>query len=69
MLIEKVVRKANLQDSSEIKENLAYWMSKSPEERVSAVETIRRMHHGSLPRLQRCVRVIKFSEVDSADNE
>ncbi len=61
-MIEKVVRKANLQDFSEIKENLAYWMSKSPAERVAAVETIRRMHHGNLPRLQRCIRVIQRSQ-------
>ncbi len=61
-MIEKVVRKANLQDFLEIKENLAYWLSKSPEERVAAVEYLRREHYGSLPRLQRTARVIQRAQ-------
>jgi hypothetical protein len=61
-MIEKVVRKANLQEFSEIKENLAYWLSKSPEERVEAVEFLRRMLYGSLPRIQKCVRIVRLGE-------
>lgn len=41
-MIEKVVRKVNMQDFSEVRENLAYWLGKTPEERVGAVELLRR---------------------------
>ena len=46
-MIRKVIKKANLRDFSEVKENLSYWLSKTPEERVEAVEYLRRTLHGS----------------------
>jgi hypothetical protein len=55
-LIKKIVKKNNLEDFSEVKENLAYWLSKTPEERITAVEHLRRQKHGSSARLQRTVR-------------
>jgi len=58
-MIEKVVRKANLSDFSEVKENLAYWLSRTPSERVEAVEELRRQQHGDSARLQRVARVIE----------
>jgi len=58
-MIEKVVRKGNLRDCSEVKENLSYWLSKSPEERVAAVEFLRRQRHGNTARLQRTARVVQ----------
>jgi hypothetical protein len=58
-MIEKVVRKANLRKFSEIRENLAYWLSKSPAERVEAVEHLRRQFYGNPARLQRCARVVQ----------
>ena len=58
-MIEKVVRKANLSDFSETEENLKYWLSRPPEERVSAVEVLRRRQHGDTLRLQRVARVIE----------
>jgi len=60
-MIKKVVKKGKLEDFSEVKENLAYWLSKSPEERVEAVEFLRRQRHGSSERLQRVVKVIQRS--------
>jgi hypothetical protein len=60
-MIEKVVKKGELEDFPEVKENLAYWLSKSPEERVAAVEFLRRQRHGSSARLQRVVKVIQRS--------
>ena len=36
-MIEKVVRKGNMKDFVEVKENFAYWLSKTAEERVAAV--------------------------------
>ena len=60
-MIKKVMQKKNFKKFSEVKENLAYWLSKTPEERVAAVEHLRRQHHGSSARLQRTVRIIKRS--------
>ena len=40
-MIEKVVRKFDLAEFSEIEENLAYWLSRPPAERVAAVELLR----------------------------
>jgi len=61
-MIEKVVRKENMKDFVEVKENLAYWLSKTPEERVGAVEYLRRQLNGSSTRLQRSARVIQRSQ-------
>lgn len=58
-MIKKVVKKMSLKDSSSPKEDLAYWLSKTPEERVAAVDYLRRQRHGNLPRLQRTARVIQ----------
>lgn len=61
-MIEKVVRKENLKDFSEVKENLAYWLSRKPEERVAALEQLRRQHNGSSARLQRSACVIQHPQ-------
>ncbi len=61
-MIERVVRKGNLKDFVEVKENLFYWLSKTPDERVAAVEYLRRQYHGSSARLQRSARIIQRSQ-------
>ena len=60
-MIEKVVKKQNLEDhkSNSIIDDLEYWLAKTPEERVSTVEFLRRQYHGRTARLQRLARVIK----------
>ncbi len=60
-MMQKVVNKRNLRDFSSIKEDLIYWLNKTPEERVAAVDYLRKQYHGSTERLQRSVRVIKRS--------
>lgn len=60
-MIEKVVTRRKLNDPDAIKADLAYWLSKTPEERVGAVEILRKQRHGDAIRLQRVVRVIKRS--------
>jgi hypothetical protein len=59
-MIQKVVRKAQLSEFSEIKENLDYWLSRPPSERIEAVELLRRQHHGSAIRFQRVYRLIQI---------
>ena len=61
-MAEKVVRKGKMKDFVEVKENLAYWLSKTPEERVAAVEYLRRQLNGSSARLQRSACVIQRSQ-------
>ncbi len=63
-MIEKVVKKGKLADFSEIRENLRYRLSKTPEERVSAVEELRRQRHGDMGRIQRCARVVDLGRED-----
>lgn len=60
-MIQKVVHKSNLRDLSEVKENLSCWLSRMPEERVAAVEYLRRQCYGSTERLQRSARVVQLS--------
>jgi hypothetical protein len=60
-MIQKVVKKRNLKDFSEVKDNLTYWLSKTPEERVAALEYLRRQQNGSSARLQRSAYVVQRS--------
>ena len=60
--IEKIVKKSSLDEISSIQEDLAFWLDKSPEERVSAVEYLRRQYDGNTARLQRSARVIQLTQ-------
>jgi len=44
---------------SSISNDLAYWLSRTSEERILTVEYLRRQYHGSTARLQRSARVIE----------
>lgn len=59
--MEKVFRKILLKDKRNY--DLEYWLSKTAEERISAIEFLRQQFYetkdGSPPRLQRVIRVIK----------
>jgi hypothetical protein len=57
-MIKKVVKKAKL-SSKAAGNDLKYWLSRTPEERISAVEILRRQMHGDNQRLQRVARVTK----------
>ncbi|MBU1260611.1 MAG: hypothetical protein KKE31_04100 [Planctomycetes bacterium] len=43
---------------SEIKENLQYWLTKTPQERLEVVDYLRSQVNGNTERLQRVVKVI-----------
>ena len=58
-MIEKVVKKYDKKETSSVKEDLAYWLSKTPEERIEAIEILRRQLHGNTERLQRTARIIQ----------
>jgi len=61
-MFQKVVNRHDLNGFSSIKEDLAYWLSKTPDERVATVDYLRRQYHGSSNRLQRSARVIQRTE-------
>ncbi|MCX5632683.1 MAG: hypothetical protein NTW93_03280 [Phycisphaerae bacterium] len=58
-MIKKVVAKKRLGEFSEIRENLEHWLSKTPQERLAAVDLLRRQRYGEI-RLQKVVRIIKL---------
>lgn len=60
-MIQKVVNIVSLKDSSSAKRDLTYWLSKSPEERVSAVDFLRRQYYGNSGRLQKVVNIIQHT--------
>jgi hypothetical protein len=57
-MIRKVIQKHDLDKYSEIKQNLEYWLSRPPEERLAAVDSLRREYYGDLPLIQKVARVI-----------
>lgn len=54
--MEKVLVKRKLGEST-VQEDLAYWLSRPAEERLEAVEILRRRYYGTLPRMERVVVV------------
>ena len=40
-------------------DDLKYWLAKTPDERIEAVEILRKQYHGNTVRLQRSVRIIQ----------
>ncbi len=60
--IEKIVVKKKMTKNDEQSENLKFWLSKSPQERIEAVEILRRQYAECSERLQRVVRIIKLKK-------
>ena len=58
----KTVQKHDMENYSEIRQNLEYWLSRPPEERLAAVDNLRRQYYGDSHRLQRVVRVIQQAQ-------
>jgi len=56
--MEKVIQKKNLHDTTP-SDDLAWWLTRSPEERIEAVEILRRQLNGNAERLQRVARIIE----------
>jgi hypothetical protein len=60
--MKPAVRIVRQQDQA--REDLLYWLARTPQERIAAVELLRRQHHGeepadAEPRLQRVCRVVQ----------
>ena len=52
----KVIKKSS---NSATNDDLSYWLTKTPEERLSCVEFLRRQYHGNTARLQRFIKVVQ----------
>jgi hypothetical protein len=59
-MIMKCVKIGKLKRSSQ-KDDLKYWLGKTPDERIEAVETLRKQYHGNTQGLQRVYRVVQLS--------
>ena len=58
-LNRKAISTGRLTDASDEK---AYWLSKSPSERVMAIETMRRIIYGNNPSSKRFQRVLEITQ-------
>jgi hypothetical protein len=56
--MDKVINVKNLSDLKP-SNDLSWWLSRPPEERIEAVEILRRQYHGNTERLQRVARIIE----------
>jgi len=61
-MIEKTVHKHRLDKHLEIRQNLEYWLSRAPEERLAAVDFLRGQLYGNTKRLQRTSRIVQRSK-------
>ncbi len=69
-MIQKIVKKGAVDELSSIKEDLAFWLSKPPEERVAAVDFLRRQYNGNTARLQRSVgRKKDLADIEALDEK
>ena len=56
--LQRVARMTTFDEERRERPSLAYWLSRPPEERIAAVEFLRRQFHGPGARLRRVHRVI-----------
>ena len=61
-MIKKIITKRSLDHAESLKDDLLYWRSRSADERIGAVEDLRRQYYGSSTRLQRTAKVIQRSQ-------
>lgn len=58
-MIKRVVKKSRLSEHDEAQQNLRYWLSRPPAERLAEVERLRVLYYGTGHKLQRVARVIQ----------
>ncbi|MPM87689.1 hypothetical protein SDC9_134789 [bioreactor metagenome] len=57
-MMVKTVKIIRLKESDELAE-LAYWRNKTPQERLKALETLRKQFYGTASGLQRSVKIFR----------
>jgi hypothetical protein len=68
-MIKKVISKCSLSQWHKEKDDLQYWLSRTPEERIGAVEFLRKQYYGDSERLQRTVKVYSLSKSELISNK
>ncbi len=68
-MIKKVISKCSLSQWRKEKDDLHYWLSRSPEERIGVIEFLRKQYYGDSTRLQRTVRVYYLSKDELIANK
>jgi hypothetical protein len=58
-MIQKLVNKHRLHERTTAHDDLNYWLSRTPEERVAAVDYLRTQFYGNTAGLQRVARVVQ----------
>ena len=58
-MIKRVISKRKKTVDVSVSDHLSFWLKQSPEERISAVEILRRQYYGGSERLQRVSHIIK----------
>jgi len=58
-MIRKKVAKHRMDSFSEVRQNLRYWLAKTPRQRLAAVDFLRAQVYGNTERLQRTAQVIQ----------
>ena len=58
----KIVHMHQMDEYDEVRDNLQYWLSRPPEERLAAVDKLRRELYGHSQRLQRVARVVQQAQ-------
>ena len=58
-MIKKILKRTRLTDSSNLNEDLEYWLRQPAKDRVAAVEILRNQTYGRSARLQRVARVVQ----------
>ena len=61
-MMRKVAKLYHMDEYDEVRENLRYWLSRPPKERLDAVDELRRQAYGDSERLQRVARVVQQSQ-------
>ena len=56
--LQRVIRMTSFEEERRERPALRYWLSRPPEERVAAVEFLRRQFHGPGARLRRVHRLV-----------
>jgi hypothetical protein len=58
-MIEKTVTSLDLSKDSEVTQNLRYWLTKTPQQRLAAVDYLRKQLYGDSVGFQRVARVVQ----------
>lgn len=58
-MIEPIVSKGRLSRHNEAQQNLRYWLSRPPAERLAEVARLRTLYYGTGHKLQRVARVLQ----------